>query len=79
MNAEQWRLHDELRVAFAKILFAWQHPVMLGDPPEDESLRDERMRQMHHYFHNDVAAHHVLQSLVHAAVVSMKPSERGKK
>lgn len=71
MDAKQWAMHDQLRVSFAKILFAWQHPVVLSDSP-DEDFEEQRNRQIFQYFNTDPMAHHVLQSLVHAAIAASK-------
>lgn len=65
MDANQWRIHDELTVRFSKILLAFKFPEVLTDPLMNEGRQKDMIRA---YFHNDPVAYHVLRALVHAAV-----------
>jgi HD-like signal output (HDOD) protein len=57
-----WKEHDELMVAFSRILYAWRFPEVLVDSVESHN------NQMHDYFNHDPMAYHVLRSLVHSAL-----------
>lgn len=63
-NRGAWKEHDELTVAFAKILYAWQHPEVLTSATGLE----EQKGAVQSYFHNDPMAYHVLKSLVVTAL-----------
>jgi hypothetical protein len=68
MDANQWRIHDELTVRFSKILLALRFPDVLSDPPLSEGQQKDMIRA---YLHNDPIAYNALRALVHAAVDSL--------
>lgn len=73
MNADEWRLHDELTVRFGHILYAYKHPDVLTDPPTDDGKRRYLTFQ---FINNDVMARHTLTALVHAAIETTRENPR---
>jgi hypothetical protein len=68
MDANQWRIHDELTARFSKILLALKFPDVLSDPPLGEGQQKDMIRA---YLHSDPIAYNALRALVHAAVDSL--------
>ncbi len=59
-----WKEHDELMVAFSKILYAWRQPEVLTSATGLEGQKGA----VQSYFHSDPMAYHVLKCLVVTAL-----------